>query len=70
MVLIVLVIDCSWDIERGTPEGIREKVGKAIEDAAQGGGFVLGPDSAIYENAPVENAVAFFKAGREFGKIG
>ncbi|HSW46183.1 MAG TPA: uroporphyrinogen decarboxylase family protein [Phycisphaerae bacterium] len=53
-------------IPQGTPESIRAHVHERIRGCGQDGGFVLAPANVIMYDAPVENVIAFFQAGRDF----
>ncbi len=46
----------------GTPDEIRKEVGKLRREMAKGGGYILGPAKAIFNDTPLENAVAVLEA--------
>jgi len=53
---------------RGTPHDIEESVRKCISQGAPGGGYILQPTSGTIVDVPIENLLAFIKAGRKYGK--
>jgi len=54
-------------LEYGTPEDVRQEVGRNIRALAPGGGYVFGSIHHIQARVPPENIVAFFDAAHEFG---
>lgn len=52
----------------GTEEQIRAEVRLRIEQMGPGGGYILGPTHNLGNDIPLENILAFFKAGRELGE--
>lgn len=54
-------------LPRGTPESIRALVRERIDRCGHNGGFVLAPANVISFDTPVENVLAMYEAGREFG---
>jgi uroporphyrinogen-III decarboxylase len=54
--------------DMGTPEAVREAVRQAIDDAGEGGGYVLATGEAVDPNTtPAESIHAAVEAVREFG---
>ncbi len=51
----------------GKPHQIREAVGRAIEVASPGSGFIIGTADSIRPESPPENIRAYFDAALEFG---
>ena len=51
----------------GKPHQIREAVGRAIEVASLGSGFIIGTADSIRPESPPENIRAYFDAALEFG---
>jgi uroporphyrinogen decarboxylase len=49
---------------QGTPEAVSTAARKCIDDAAAGGGFVLGSGCEVSPNTPVENVKALINAAR------
>jgi hypothetical protein len=43
-------------------------VREAIDIAAPGYGFILASDHSIHDGIPVENVVAMFQTGAEYGR--
>jgi uroporphyrinogen decarboxylase len=41
---------------------------EALDIAAPGGGYVLASDHSLHDGIPVENILALFKTGAEYGK--
>lgn len=60
-------IDVVHVLSEGSPDTVRESVRQAIEDAADGGGFILSTSDGIRDGTPMENVKAYFRAAEEFG---
>jgi len=60
-------IDSSRTLPFGTPEEVAAEVRAAIDTAAPGGGFVLASDHSLHDGIPVENILAMFRTGAEYG---
>jgi uroporphyrinogen decarboxylase len=60
-------IDSSRTLPFGTPEQVAAEVREAIDIAAPGGGYVLASDHSLHDGIPVENIIAMFRVGREYG---
>ncbi len=54
-------------LPKGTEQEIRDEVRKRIEEMAPGGGYILGPTHNLSNDIPLENILAFFRAGQELG---
>lgn len=52
----------------GTPRDVEEEVKKCIEDAAEGGGFILGSGDQVPGDTPEQNFTAMIKAAKKYGK--
>lgn len=52
----------------GTPADVREATRKAIEDAAEGGRFILANGDQLGRDTPEENIIAMVEAAHEFGQ--
>jgi uroporphyrinogen decarboxylase len=61
-------IDSSRTLPFGTPEEVIAEVREAIRMAAPGWGYVLASDHSLHDGIPVENILAMFNAGKEYGK--
>jgi len=61
-------IDTQRVLPRGTPEEVRAEVKKRIHDFAPGGGYILAAVHNIQPDVPVENVIAMYEAGKEYGK--
>ena len=66
-VALVGGLDPCYTFDLGTPERVREAVRQALEDAAEGGGYVLGTAEAIAPETPAESLQAMSEAAREWG---
>ncbi|MHB0998663.1 MAG: uroporphyrinogen decarboxylase family protein [Armatimonadota bacterium] len=51
----------------GTPQEVKETARKCIEDAAEGGGFILTNGDQIGRDTPEENVIAMVEAAYEYG---
>ncbi len=60
--------DLIYVIQKGTVEDVRSTVEEACRIGKEGS-FILGTSDSIRENTPIENIDAYFKYGREYGKI-
>lgn len=60
-------IDSSRTLPYGTSAEVVAEVQAAIDAAAPGGGYVLASDHSIHDGIPVENTIAMFRKGREYG---
>jgi uroporphyrinogen decarboxylase len=54
-------------LPKGTEEEIRSEVRRRIEEMGASGGYILGPTHNLSNDIPLENILAFFKAGLELG---
>ena len=61
-------IDTQHVLPFGTTEEIRAEVRRRIKDFAPGGGYVLGAVHDIQPGVPVENIIAMYEAGKEYGR--
>ena len=61
-------IDSSRTLPYGTPGEVAAEVRGAIDIAAPGGGFVLASDHSLHDGIPIENIVAMFRVGAEYGR--
>jgi uroporphyrinogen decarboxylase len=61
-------IDSHHVLIAGTPESVREKTREVLKIMKPGGGYVLSAShDYILEETPVENVLAMFDAGRQYG---
>jgi uroporphyrinogen decarboxylase len=60
-------IDTQSVLPRGTTEDVRTEVKRRIRDLAPGGGYIMAAVHNIQPDVPVENILAMFEAGKEFG---
>ena len=54
-------------LNSGTPEEVEAEAKKAIDDAGEGGGFMLGPGCTVYQDMPRENYNAVGRAVIKYG---
>ena len=54
-------------LRTGSPRQVEAEVKKAIEDAGEGGGFMLGPGCTVYQDMPRENYNAVGRAVIKYG---
>jgi uroporphyrinogen decarboxylase len=47
---------------------VKAEVKRRLHDFAPGGGYVLGAVHNIQADVPVENILALYEAGKEYGK--
>lgn len=52
----------------GTPEQVRDAAKRAIDDAAEGGGFILSTGDQCGRDTPEENLFAMIETARTYGK--
>jgi uroporphyrinogen decarboxylase len=55
-------------LRTGTEKQIEEEVKKAIDDAAEGGGFMLGPGCTVSQDMPRKNYNAVGRATLKYGQ--
>ncbi len=60
-------IDCRDLLPDGTPAQVEEAVRKAIEDAADGGGYILCDSNSLHPGVNPENCIAMFQATKKYG---
>ena len=53
---------------RGTPDDVRRAARQAIDDAAEGGGFVLSTGDQCGRDTPDENILALIEVARDYGR--
>ena len=54
-------------LRKGTPKQVEEAVKKAIDEGAEGGGFMLGPGCTIFQDTPFANYDAVGRAVWKYG---
>ena len=60
-------IDCAHLLPHGSVEEVRETVRQAIDDAGEGGGYIVTSSNSIHSSCNPENFVAMVRAVHEFG---
>ncbi len=61
-------IDTQRVLPDGTPDEVRTEVKRRIKDLAPGGGYILSAVHNIQAGVPVDNIIAMFEAGKEYGR--
>ena len=61
-------IDSQHVLPYGSTEDVKAEVKRRIKDFAPGGGYVLGAVHDIQPGVPVENIIAMYEAGKEYGR--
>ena len=54
-------------LRTGTPKEVEIEVKQAIEEAGEGGGFMLGPGCTVYQDMPRQNYNAVGRAAIKYG---
>jgi uroporphyrinogen-III decarboxylase len=67
-IFLVGNIDCSITLPFGSKEDVIKETKKCIDDAAEGGGLLIGSSSEIHDGIPIENALAMFETVKKYGK--
>ncbi len=55
-------------LAKGTPRDVEEEAKRCIEDAAEGGGFILGSGDQVPGDTPEQNFIAMIEAAKKYGK--
>ncbi len=61
-------VDSQHVLPNGTTEDVKAEVKRRIRDLAPGGGYILGAVHNIQPDVPVENIIALYEAGKEYGR--
>jgi uroporphyrinogen decarboxylase len=61
-------VDTQRVLPKGTTEEVKAEVRRRIRDFAPGGGYILGAVHDIQPDVSVENIIAMYEAGREYGR--
>lgn len=61
-------VDSQHVLPYGGTEEVRAEVRRRIKDFAPGGGYILGAVHNIQVGVPVENIIAMYQAGKEYGR--
>ena len=61
-------IDTHQLLTNGSEEEIKNAVMKAIDDVAEGGGYILATDTQIDDGCKFVNILTMIKTAREYGK--
>ena len=65
---VVAGVDQRGTMLQGTPLQVEEEVRSAIEAAAEGGGFIIGPGCTLAQGTPLANYNAVARAVEEYGR--
>ena len=60
-------VDSQHVLPEGTPAQVKSEVQQRIHEMGHGGGYILSPSHNIGDDVPLENILAFFGAGRDYG---
>ena len=60
-------IDCSHLLPYGTKEEVERAVKQAIDDAAPGGGYILGSSSELHPACKPENCITMIETAKRYG---
>lgn len=66
----VYQIDCDQLLTYGTPDQVEAAVKKAIDEGADGGGFILGSTSEIHPDVRLENVIKMYDTAKTYGVYG
>lgn len=61
-------IDTQVVLPKGTTADVKSEVKRRIKDLAPGGGYILAAVHNIQPDVPVENVIAMYEAGKEYGR--
>jgi uroporphyrinogen decarboxylase len=61
-------VDSSRTLPFGTVKDVEAETREAIDIAAPGGGFILASDHSLHDGIPIENILAMFRVGAEYGR--
>lgn len=61
-------IDTQRVLPKGTADEVKAEVRRCIKDLAPGGGYVLTAVHNIQPDVPLENIIAMYEAGKEYGQ--
>jgi len=60
-------VDIQETMPHGTPGDVKREVRERIKILGEGGGYILGTAHNMLPDVPVENALAYFEAAKEYG---
>jgi len=60
-------VDSQHLLPEGSPAQVRDGVQQRLREMGSGGGYILAPSHNIGDDVPLENILAFFEAGRDYG---
>lgn len=65
---IIAGVDQNQTMRYGTPKQVETQVKESIMEAAEGGGFILGPGCTLFQETPLENFNAVARAVEKYGR--
>lgn len=65
---LVCGVDQSRTMRSGTPEQVESEVKASIEDASEGGGFIIGAGCTLFQDTPLSNYNALARAVEKYGR--
>lgn len=61
-------VDCTHVLPYGSEEDVRREVRRCIDEAAEGGGFILSDSNSMHSNVKTENILVMIEEGRRYGR--
>ncbi len=61
-------VDCIHILPYGSETEVRKEVRRCINEAAEGGGFILSDSNSMHSNVKTENILIMIDEGRKYGK--
>jgi len=61
-------VDCTHVLPYGDEEDVRREVRRCIDEAAEGGGFILSDSNSMHSNVKTENILVMIDEGRRYGR--
>ena len=61
-------VDCTHVLPYGDEEDVRIEVRRCIDEAAEGGGFILSDSNSMHSNVKTENVLVMIDEGRRYGR--
>jgi uroporphyrinogen decarboxylase len=61
-------VDCRYVLPFGSEEDVRKEVRRCIDEAADGGGFILASSNSLHANVKLENVKVMIDEARKYGK--
>jgi uroporphyrinogen decarboxylase len=61
-------VDCTHMLPYGNEAEVRRKVRRCIDEAGEGGGFILSDSNSMHSNVKTENILIMIDEGRKYGR--